>query len=92
MVPVDQKAKPPKPRNYNVEYSVNQLISQLDFSYLNMSYQPFIGYAGPIFQNAPTNRPLFGRATDLLEDYHYRRRVRLNSDLYNNEYLLGFSN
>jgi len=92
MVPVDQKAKPPKPRNYNVEYSVNQLISQLDFSYLNMSYQPFIGYAGPIFQNAPTNALFSVGATDLLEDYHIVGGVRLNSDLYNNEYLLGFSN
>ena len=29
---------PPKQRNYNVEYSINTLISQLDFSYLNFLF------------------------------------------------------
>ncbi|MBK7213954.1 MAG: PD40 domain-containing protein [Bacteroidales bacterium] len=92
MVPFGEKPKPPKSRNYNVEYSINQLISQLDFSYLNMSYQPFIGYAGPIFQNPPTNALFTVGATDLMEDYRIIGGVRLNSDLTNNEYLLGFAN
>jgi len=92
MVPADEAAKPPKPRNYNVEYSINQLVSQLDFSYLNMSYQPFIGYAGPVFQNPPTNALFTIGITDLLEDYRIVGGVRLNSDLINNEYLLGFAN
>jgi len=92
LVPVNESAKDPKPRNYNVEYSINQLISQLDFSYLNMSYQPFIGYAGPIFQNPPTNALFNIGATDLLENYRITGGVRLNSDLTNNEYLVGFVN
>lgn len=92
LVPANEKAKPPKPRNYNVEYSINQLVGQLDFSYLNMSYQPFIGYAGPIYQNPPTNALFSIGATDLLEDFRIIGGVRLNSDLYNNEYLLGFAN
>lgn len=83
--------KPPKPRNYNVEYSINQLVSQLDFSYLNMSYQPYLGYSGPIYQNPSTNALLTVGATDLMEDYRIIGGVRLNSDLTNNEYLLGFS-
>ncbi|MBK7175144.1 MAG: PD40 domain-containing protein [Bacteroidales bacterium] len=91
-VPANEKAKPPKPRNYNVEYTINQLVGQLDFSYLNMSYQPFIGYAGPVFQNPPTNALFTIGATDLLEDYRIIGGVRLNSDLNNNEYLLGFVN
>lgn len=84
--------KPPKPRNYNVEYSINELVSQLDFSYLNMSYQPYSGYAGPMYQNSPTNALFTIGATDLLEDYRILGGVRLNSDLTNNEYLLGFAN
>lgn len=84
--------KPPKPRNYNVEYSINQLVSQLDFSYLNMSYQPYLGYAGPVYQNPSTNALFTVGATDLMEDYRILGGVRLNSDLSNNEYLLGFSN
>lgn len=83
--------KLPKPRNYNVEYSVNQLISQLDFSYLNLSYQPYLGYAGPIYQNSPTNALFVLGATDLLEDYRLIGGVRLNASLVNNEYLLGYA-
>jgi Tol biopolymer transport system component len=84
--------KLPKPRNYNVEYSVNQLVSQIDFSNLNMSYQPYLGYAGPIYQNSPTNALFVVGATDLLEDYRLIGGVRLNASLVNNEYLFGYAN
>jgi hypothetical protein len=83
---------PPKVRNYNVEYSINQLVNQLDFSYLNASYQPFTGYAGPIYLNPGTTALFTIGATDLLEDYRIIGGVRLNFDLTNNEYLLGFAN
>ena len=81
----------PKPRNYNAEFSINQLVSQLDFSYLNLSYQPYLGYAGPIYQNSPTNALFAIGATDLLEDYRIIGGVRLNPSLVNNEYLFGFA-
>lgn len=84
--------KLPKPRNYNVEYSVNQLVSQIDFSYLNLSYQPYLGYTGPIYQNSPTNALFVVGATDLLEDYRLLGGIRLNASLVNNEYLFGYSN
>jgi len=84
--------KLPKPRNYNVEYSINQLVSQLDFSYLNMSYQPYLGYSGPVFQNSPTNALFVIGGTDLLEDYRILGGVRLNSSLVHNEYLFGVAN
>ncbi len=84
--------KLPQVRNYNVSYSVNQLVSQLDFSYLNLSYQPYLGYSGPVYQNSPTNALLLVGATDLLEDYRIIGGVRLNSSLVHNEFLFGFSN
>ena len=84
--------KLPRPRNYNVEYSVNQLVSQLDFSYLNLSYQPYLGYSGPIYQNSPTNALFMVGGTDLLEDYRILGGVRLNANLTHNEYLFGFAN
>ena len=83
--------KLPKPRNYNVEYSVNQLVSQLDFSYLNLSYQPYLGYSGPIYQNSPTNALFMLGATDLLEDYRIIGGVRLNMNLVHNEFLFGYA-
>jgi Tol biopolymer transport system component len=84
--------KLPQPRNYNVEYAVNQLVSQLDFSYLNLSYQPYLGYSGPTYQNSPTNALLMVGATDLLEDYRIIGGVRLNASLVHNEFLFGYSN
>jgi len=84
--------KLPKPRNYNVEYSVNQLVSQIDFSYLNLSYQPYLGYSGPVYQNSPTNALFVVGATDLLEDYRIIGGVRLNASLIHNEYLFGMAN
>jgi len=84
--------KLPQPRNYNVEYSVNQLISQLDFSYLNLSYQPYLGYSGPVYQNSPTNALFMLGGTDLLEDYRIIGGVRLNANLVHNEFLFGYSN
>ncbi len=84
--------KLPQPRNYNVEYSVSQLISQLDFSYLNLSYQPYLGYSGPVYQNSPTNALFMLGATDLLEDYRIFGGVRLNASLVHNEYLFGYAN
>jgi Tol biopolymer transport system component len=89
---MDGIIKLPKPRNYNVEYSVNQLVSQLDFSYLNMSYQPYLGYSGPVYQNSPTNALFVVGATDLLEDYRFMGGVRLNASLIHNEYLFGYAN
>jgi hypothetical protein len=83
--------KLPKPRNYNVEYSVNQLVSQIDFSYLNLSYQPYLGSSGPVYQNSPTNALFVVGGTDLLEDYRILGGVRLNASLVHNEYLFGYA-
>ncbi len=84
--------KLPQPRNYNVVYSVNELVSQLDFSSLNLSYQPYLGYSGPVYQNSPTNALFMVGATDLLEDYRIIGGVRLNASLVHNEFLFGYSN
>jgi hypothetical protein len=57
-----------------------------------MSYQPYLGYTGPIFQNSPTNALFVIGGSDLLEDYRILGGVRLNTDLLHNEFLFGFNN
>ncbi len=86
-----QDSVPIRMRNYQVEFSINELISQLDFSYLNTTYQVFTGYGGPIFQNPGTGALFTMGATDLLEDFRLIGGVRLNFDFVNNEYLVGFA-
>jgi Tol biopolymer transport system component len=95
-VPLDQgqtdRDDPPKRLNYNVEYFINEIITQVDFSYLNQNYQVFSGGFSPIYLNPGFNALFQIGVTDLLEDYRITGGVRLNLNLANNEYLLSFAN
>ena len=81
-----------KARNYDVEYMINQMISQIDFSFLNNTYQPFSGGGFPIYINAGFNVFFSVGITDLLEDYRLTGGVRLSGTLDNNEYFLSYEN
>lgn len=82
----------PKRLNYNVEYFINEIVTQIDFSFLNQNYQPYTGGSSPIYLNPGFNALFKIGITDLLEDYRIVGGVRLNLNLANNEYLLSFSN
>ncbi|MHC1708724.1 MAG: hypothetical protein AB9842_14545 [Bacteroidales bacterium] len=82
----------PKQLNYLVVYSINQLVSQVDFTYLNSTYQPFTGGGTPIFLNPGFNALLKVGVSDLMENYRITGGVRLQLSLTNNEYLLSFTN
>lgn len=96
-VPLPGQAKgdedePPKRLNYNVEYFINQIVTQIDFSYLNQTYQPYSGGSNPIYLNPGFNALFQIGVTDLLEDYRITGGVRLNLNLANNEYLFSYAN
>lgn len=82
----------PKRLNYNVEYFIDKMVNQVDFSYLAATYQPFTGGRSPLFLSPGLNAFLSVTLTDLLEDYRITGGVRLNSNFVNNEYVLSFSN
>lgn len=82
----------PKQRNYNVEYTINDLVSQLDFTFLSSSYQPFSGGYGPIFLTPGLNAFFKIGLSDLLEDYRIVAGVRLDFNLVNNEYVISIAN
>ena len=97
---VAQDAPPPqppqkdtieRPNNYYVELFADQLMSQIDFSSMNYSYQPFTGGVSPIYLNSGINIFLGTKMKDLMEDYKIEIGVKLNTTLVNNEYLLRFS-
>lgn len=79
-------------QNYDVEYSIDQLVNQIDFSYLNNTYQTFSGVGSPIFINPGFNAFFKVGVTDLLEDYRINGGVRFSVDIDNTEYLLSFEN
>ena len=82
----------PKKLNYRVEYTMNEFVTQVDFNYINMTYQPFAGGGAPVFLNPGFNALFKVGMADLLEDYRIVGGVRLNINLINNEYLFSFSN
>jgi Tol biopolymer transport system component len=86
------KYRTSRPLNYNVEYSINKMVTQIDFNYLNSAYQPFTGVKDPIFVNPGVNALFMVGVTDLMEDYRITGGVRLNFNFINNEYLFSYSN
>ncbi|MEI6457126.1 MAG: hypothetical protein WCO93_12620, partial [bacterium] len=80
-----------KQLNYNVEYFIDQMVTQIDFTYLNFAYQPFTGSVTPDFINPGLNGLFMVGITDLMEDYRITGGLRVNFNLINNEYLFSFT-
>jgi hypothetical protein len=82
----------PKQRLYNVEYFINEATTQIGFSFLNSSYQPFTGGGNPIYLNPGATAFLKIGASDLMENHRIIAGYRLSLDFNNNEYLLSYEN
>jgi hypothetical protein len=80
----------PKIRFYQPIFYQNDMVSQIDFSFLNASYQAFTG--GAFYFNPGFNVLFKIGANDLFEDYKLTGGVRLSPDFDANEYLLSFEN
>ncbi|MBE0637722.1 MAG: hypothetical protein IH598_04320 [Bacteroidales bacterium] len=84
--------KVPVQRNYYTEYSVNQLVTQIDFSYLNQTYQPFSSSISPGY-NYPGLSPTFKVGiTDLMENYRIMGGMRIGLDLVDKEFFINYAN
>jgi WD40 repeat protein len=76
--------------DYQVAFYPDLLVSQIDFSFLNASYQAFTGNA--FYYNPGLNLLFKVGANDLFEDYRLTGGVRFATDFDSNEYLLSFEN
>lgn len=76
--------------DYQVAFYPNLLVNQIDFSFLNASYQAFTG--GAFYYNPGLNLLFKVGANDLFEDYRLTGGVRFATDFDSNEYLLSFEN
>jgi len=74
--------------DYETSFYPNYLVNQVDFSFLNESYQTFTG--GAVYYNPGFNMLFKVGANDLFEDYRIIGGVRFASDLNSNEYLFSF--
>lgn len=82
----------PVPRNYKIQYSTEYIVSQLDNTFLNASYQKFSGGNSPIYLNPGFTGFFKIGMTDLLEDHKIVGGMRLSGDLNSNEYILSYEN
>lgn len=90
--PADKVKAAYNSRPYNVEYNISQVVTQVDFSYMNYSYQPFSNPQYPIYINQGFNAFIKLGIMDLFEDYRLLGGVKISPNLMNNEYFLTFSN
>jgi Tol biopolymer transport system component len=81
-----------KQKNYNINYAVDYVVSQIDNSFLNTSYQKFTGGGSPIYLNAGINAFFKIGMSDLFEDYRIVGGMRFSGDLNSNEYFLSYEN
>lgn len=79
-------------KSYLVQYAISQIVSQVDFSFLNTSYQQFAGGNFPIYQNAGFNALFMVGTHDLLEDHRIIGGARFSIDFSDTEFLLSYEN
>ena len=79
-------------RNYNVQFAVNKMVQQADFSFLNTSYQQFTGGTSPIYLNTGINALIMVGVNDLFENYRITGGFRISFDLSGNEVMLSYEN
>ncbi|MFA6129203.1 MAG: hypothetical protein WC699_18030 [Bacteroidales bacterium] len=80
----------PPLRIYQPAFYINYLASQVDFTFLNSSYQAFTG--GAVYYNPGFNMLFKVGTQDLFEDFKLIGGVRFGADFESNEYLLSFEN
>jgi WD40 repeat protein len=80
----------PPLRIYQPSFYINYLASQVDFTFLNSSYQTFTG--GAVYYNPGLNMLFKVGTQDLFEDYKLIGGVRFGANFESNEYLLSFEN
>lgn len=77
---------------YHVQYSINKVITQADFSFLNTSYQQFEGGTSPIYLNTGFNALFMLGINDLFEDYRVTGGFRVGVNLNSYEFMLSYEN
>lgn len=80
-----------KPRNYEIAFGADYVVTQLDNSLLSSTYQSFVqGGAG--YYNPGLNGFLKLGISDLMDDYKITGGIRLTGDLNGSEYFLSYDN
>lgn len=82
----------PISRNYYTQYTVNKLVTQADFSFLNTTYQQFTSSTNPIYLNTGINALFMVGINDLFENHRITGGFRLGLDFQSNEFMVSYEN
>ncbi|MCB0793213.1 MAG: PD40 domain-containing protein [Flavobacteriales bacterium] len=85
----EQEFKFPEQRNYNVNFAIDEVLTQVDNSYNLQFYQPFTGAAN---LNPGLSGFIQMGVSDLFEDHKIVGGFRLALNLNNNDYMLTYIN
>lgn len=81
----------PIQQNYYTSFRTDQVVTQLDNSFLGTSYQRFAGGGSPVYLNPGLNLLFKIGLSDLFEDKHIVAGFRIAGSL-DNEYMLSWEN
>lgn len=82
----------PTAKNYYTQYTVNKLVTQGDYGFLNTTYQQFTSGTNPIYLNTGLNALFMVGIHDLFENHRITGGVRLGLDLQSNEFMFSYEN
>lgn len=88
--PISFLFEPQIPRSYYIQFNINKLITQADFSFLNTSYQQFTGDDSPIYLNSGMNTMIMVGINDLFENYRLTAGFRLPLFYSGSEIMLSY--
>lgn len=80
-----------KQRNYEIRFSTDYVVTQLDNSFTSSSYQKYTG-GGAVYFNPGINGLFKLGASDLFEDYKIVGGFRIAANLNSNEFFLSWQN
>jgi hypothetical protein len=78
-----------KQKNYYTNFTLDYVVSQLDNTFLNGTYQKYSGGTSPVYLNPGLNALFKVSISDLFEDYRMVGGARFSTDLSNNEYFFS---
>ena len=80
----------PISKNYYTQFTVNKLVTQADYGFLNTTYQQFTSSTYPIYLNTGINALIMIGIQDLFENHRITGGFRLGLDLQSNEVMVSY--
>jgi WD40 repeat protein len=82
----------PVGKSYLTQYTLNKVVTQADYGFLNTTYQQFTSGINPIYLNTGLNALFMVGIHDLFENHRITGGFRLGLDFQSNEFMLSYEN